>query len=347
MPHLTLIPPGDYVLARDVCSYGYFLLAPNYWNVRKQVFTTVLRVGRSTVGVVISQLTPPAASARPPRTSLNHTLAAVVPGSPLRVQLSRTLTRTERAALRLQLTRMLRLDESAHAIADFHRVDPRGAATGRGRLFRSSTLFEDVIKTVTSCNVTWAGTIIMNRRLCEVAGARLLIGKVSRFAFPTAAKLAAISPALLRAKCSVGYRDQRIVDLAKLFCTSRRRGGIDIHLLENPVTPDQQVFDYLMKLPGIGPYAAANIMQLLGRYSKLPLDTESVRHGRVVMGLKGTPAAIMKRLHKHFAIKGKHAFRSYWFELWEDYEARNGPSHTWERDAAGRMFTAAILNKKA
>jgi hypothetical protein len=43
----------------------------------------------------------------------------------------------------------------------------------------------------------------------------------------------------------------------------------------------------LIALPGVGPYAAANIMQLLGRYHRLPLDTESVAHGRNVLGLKG------------------------------------------------------------
>jgi len=86
-------------------------------------------------------------------------------------------------------------------------------------------------------------------------------------------------------------------------------------------------------------------MQTLGRYARLPLDTESVRHGKTVLGMKGSAPKIMKQIHKHFAPMGDHAFRSYWFELWEFYEKKHGPSWTWERVSTGKMFTAALLNK--
>ena len=52
---------------------------------------------------------------------------------------------------------------------------------------------------------------------------------------------------------------------------------------------------------------------------------------------------IMKRVGAHFAPFGKHAFRSYWFELWAFYESKRGPSHTWERETTGKSFTAAAL----
>jgi 3-methyladenine DNA glycosylase/8-oxoguanine DNA glycosylase len=189
----------------------------------------------------------------------------------------------------------------------------------------------------------------MNLRLCEVLGARVVgVGKLKQaHGFPTAAKLAAVAPSVLRARCRVGYRDARIVELSKLMCTSPRHGGIDMAMLEDPATPDTRVFETLLELPGIGPYAAANIMQLLGRYARLPLDTESVRHGKNVLGMKGSPSAIMKRLGRHYAPFGPHAFRSYWFELWAWYEGRQGPAHTWERDSTGKLFTAAVLNKPA
>ena len=84
-------------------------------------------------------------------------------------------------------------------------------------------------------------------------------------------------------------------------------------------------------------------MQLLGRYHRLPLDSESVRHGKTVLGWKGNERQIMKRMHKHFAPFGAHAFRSYWFELWEFYEAKRGMSWTWEKEVVGASFTAAQL----
>ena len=30
---LHIVSPKDFDLARDVCSYGYFVLMPNYWDV--------------------------------------------------------------------------------------------------------------------------------------------------------------------------------------------------------------------------------------------------------------------------------------------------------------------------
>ncbi|HLO42276.1 MAG TPA: hypothetical protein VK176_14730 [Phycisphaerales bacterium] len=329
--------PRDFHLPRDVCSYGYFLLAPNHWTPAEQAFTRILDLedGPATLEVVQRKGA----------------------GTPLRVSSSRELSSAEVRAARAQLGRMFRLDEDESHAHRFHGLDPRFARSGRFRLFRSPTLFEDVIKTVTSCNVTWSSTIIMNRRLCEVFGR----GK----SFPTAARLARTAPALLRGRCSVGYRDQRIVELAKLFARkSPKVGGkagpvapviegkgakarlvwLDPAWFEDPATPDGQIHDALLHLPGIGPYAAANIMQLLGRYSRLPLDTESVRHGKAVLKFKGTPAQIMKRVRAHFAPMQDQAFRSYWFELWEFYESKHGPAWTWQRDSTGKLFTAAHLN---
>ena len=318
---LTLPTPPDYHLPRDVCSYGYFLLAPNHWDVATQTFHRVLDLPADPATVRITQ---PAA------------------GEPLRARFDRTLTRTtdspEHAVARAQITRMLRLDETD--TADFHKVDPRWKRSGRARLMRSPTLFEDVIKTVTSCNVAWTSTIKMNERFCQVLGTKSDSGPRS---FPSAKKFARTRAGTLRARCSVGYRDQRIVDLAKLFTKSPARGGIDQAWLEDPATPDDDAFKFLLTLPGIGPYAAGNIMQLLGRYSRLALDTESVRHGKAVLGHTGTDRAILKKLAAHYEPFGAHKFRSYWFELWDFYESKRGPAHTWERETTGKTFTASML----
>ncbi len=318
---LRLKPPEDFDLARDVCSYGYFLVAPNHWDVKDKAFARTLEFERVPVRVRITQ----------PKGA----------GSVLVAAFSRTLSAKTRASATKQLSRMLRLDEGFGEIREFHRVDPRWKRSGRGRLFRSPTFFEDIIKTVTSCNVTWPGTLAMNRRLCEVLG----VGKDGEPGFPSVRTVAGTRPITLRTRCRTGYRDERIVEIAKLFGVPRSRGGIDAAWFEDPGTSDQDIHDALLELPGVGPYAAANIMQLLGRYSRLPLDTESVRHGKTVLGMKGTGAQVMKKVREHFAPFGRHAFRSYWFELWSFYESKHGPAWTWERDSTGRVFTAAMLNK--
>ncbi|USN99348.1 MAG: hypothetical protein H6810_01330 [Phycisphaeraceae bacterium] len=372
---LTIAAPADYELARDVCSYGYFILAPNHWDVETQSLFRVLDLedGATTVRITQSGRTtsptrqrgssvsspvadggggPPKAgrrgsSAKRASSSARRTPSASLRSAPppsatgeergaLRAVFDRSLSRGEQVQARARIVRMLRLDETKEHLDGFHRLDPRFRKSGRGRLFRSPTLFEDVVKTVTSCNVTWPGTTHMNSRLCAVLGRRSDSGG---HAFPTPAKLARTRAGTLRARCRVGYRDQRLIDLAKQFV----RGEIDEAWLENPSTPDDDVFAFLKTLPGVGPYAAGNIMQLLGRYSRLALDTESVRHGRAVLGYEGSDREVLKKLGEHYEPFGEHRFRSYWFELWNFYEAKAGPSHLWERETTGKTFTAALL----
>lgn len=313
----TITPPGDFVLARDVCSYGYFLLAPNRWDVKTQVFSRVLDLADGPATVRVAQ---PVSGSR-----------ARARGAALQVEADRALSKAARAHVNAALSRMLRFDEDEAHVQAFHTLDPRWKKSGRARLFRSASFFEDVIKTVTSCNVTWPSTVIMNRRLCEVVG--------RGGAFPTIDRLAKTRPQTLRARCSVGYRDQRIIELARMFA----KGELTAEWFEDPARGDEELRERLLDLPGIGPYAAANILQLLGRYAHLPLDTESVRHGKTVLAMKGSSAAIMKRIGKHFEPFGAQRFRSYWFEIWAFYESKRGPSETWEQETTGKTFTAAAL----
>lgn len=309
MPSSFTIPvPCDYLFKRDVCSYGYFLLAPNLWDPRDQTLTRPLELERGVAVLTLSQ-------------------TAAKRGAPLGVTSDRGLLKKERDEATRLLTRMLRLDDPH--IAEFHKLDPRWKKGGRGRLFRSPSFFEDLVKTVTSCNVTWPSTMTMNVRFCEVLSP----------GFPSPRQFARTRPATLRARCSVGYRDVRLVELGRMVAS----GEIEAAWFEDPANSDEAVYKALLELPGIGPYAAANMMQLLGRFSRLALDSESVRHGKTVLGFSGAERAIMKRLAAHYEPFGSQKFRSYWFELWDHYEQKRGPAWTWDPHTTGRTFTASKL----
>lgn len=304
MSRFSISAPGDYDLKRDVCSYGYFTLAPNVWDVRARTLTRPLMLSEGIATITFAQ----------PEGR----------GGAIRAVSDRGLSRREREEARRLATRMLRLDDEG--VEEFHRLDTRWKASGRARLFRSPTFFEDLVKTVTSCNVTWPGTKAMNRRLCEVISP----------AFPTAGQLARRRAATLRHRCGVGYRDTRLIELAKLVAS----GEVDAEWFEDPRQSDEAIHAALLELPGVGPYAAANVLQLLGRYSRLPVDTEAVRHGKVVLGLTGTTRQIERALESHYAPFGRHKFRSYWFELWTWYEERHGPAWEWEPAKTGQSATA-------
>jgi 3-methyladenine DNA glycosylase/8-oxoguanine DNA glycosylase len=304
---LTITTPSDYDLTRDVCSYGYFVLAPNHWDTKKQLLTRPLNLDTAPATVVLSQTN----------------------RGKLKAEFDRTLERAEQTQARAQISRLLRLNEDESHSKAFHKADPRWKKSGRARLFRSATLFEDVIKTVTSCNVAWPSTVNMNKQMCR----HLSKGGC----FPTAARMSRTRIGTLRGRCRVGYRDQRILDLAKLF----HKGEIDEAWLESPSTNDADVFEFLKTLPGIGPYAAGNIMMLLGRYSRLAIDTETIRHGKAALGMTGTDRQITKKLEAHYEPFGEFKFKSYWFELWTFYESKQGPSESWDREETATAFTAA------
>lgn len=285
------------------------MLAPNQWIPEKKVLVRPMELPGGAAVLAIGQ---PGGR-----------------GRAIAVRADRALSRRDKAAAEPLIRRMLNLDDDG--VEEFHKVDPRWKRSGRGRLFRSPTFFEDLIKTVTSCNVTWPSTVNMNRRLCEVINP----------AFPTAGQLARRRPAMLRARCGVGYRDARIVELARMC----RGGGIDAEWFEDPANADEAVFKALLALPGIGPYGAGNLMQLLGRYSRLAVDTETIRHGKTALGLSGPDRRIAKALHDHYEPFGRHKFRSYWFEVWMFYESKQGPAWTWEPRTTGKAFTAALLRE--
>ncbi|MBA4029251.1 MAG: hypothetical protein C0475_09010 [Planctomyces sp.] len=324
---LEIVPPKDYVLWRDACSYGYFVLEPNLWQPATGVFRRVLDLGGDG-GAVAAEITQPGGR----RAGASRGKAGAV----LRIALDRALSPDQAEELERQVRRMLRLDEPASRLREFHAVDARWKGLGRGRLMRSPSLFEDVIKTVTSCNVAWPSTVRMNARLCAEYGRESAGGGR---AFPTAAALAGAEPARLRARCGVGYRDARIVELARLF----DRGLVAEASLSDPTLDDAALERRLIDLPGIGPYAARNIMQLMGRYGRIPLDSETVRHARTILGYTGTDRRVLRRLEEHFEPMGRDKFRSYWFEMWAFYEAKRGPSWTWERDRDAAAFTAAAF----
>ena len=121
MPGSTLViqTPSDFDLARDVCSYGYFVLLPNYWDVKNQSLSRVLEFDDAPSACVIDQRSDGA----------------------LRARFDRKLSREEQLSARAQITRMLSLDLDSKDIKAFHTLDPRWKKSGRARLFRSPTLF--------------------------------------------------------------------------------------------------------------------------------------------------------------------------------------------------------------
>ena len=55
-------------------------------------------------------------------------------------------------------------------------------------------------------------------------------------------------------------------------------GDLDLEALEDRTISDEALLKRLTCLPGLGPFSAANMLQLLGRYAAIACDSETIRH---------------------------------------------------------------------
>lgn len=302
---LTVNVPNGFDLAAAVCSYGYFVLAPNHWDAARSRLHRPLR----------------GAGGRLIRTSIHQRR----PGK-LAIRCDAPVNRAEASTIRSQVRRMLRVDEE---FDEWHRVHRAARRAGFGRLFRSPDLFEDAIKTITGCNVSWPNTIRMNQLLCRNVGGG---------GFPTPDELGSMRPSQLKRMCKVGYRAERIIALSRRVA----RGELDLSWFEDVSRTTQQIAEGFGAIHGIGPYAAANLCQSVGRYDRLAIDSETYRHFRQVHGVPTTKnkAAVDRRICRHYDKYAPYQFLAYWFELWTGYQEQVGDSRQCEADDEGARLTA-------
>ncbi|MFH2039773.1 MAG: hypothetical protein ABIJ65_10100 [Chloroflexota bacterium] len=178
-----------------------------------------------------------------------------------------------------------------------------------GRVLRSPTFFEDVIRTILTTNTLWTATIRMTANLVGQFGDPLPSNPGYK-AFPTPQRLAAVSETRLREETRLGYRAPYIIDLAQRVTAS----NLDVEAFKTSSLPTLELRKELLKIMGVGPYAAANLLMILGRSDYLPIDTWALKmvsqewHG----GQTVTPAQVQAAFEKWGEWKGL----VYWFWDW-------------------------------
>jgi N-glycosylase/DNA lyase len=178
------------------------------------------------------------------------------------------LRKTDLAFLTERLATMLHL---ALDLTPFHRrmkshADCAWMAEARaGRMLRGATFFEDVIKMILTTNCSWSFTERMNERLVAAFGS----GTGEARDFPTPEALAASSEAQLRNDIKLGYRAPYVLALSRRVAA----GALDIEAFRSSTAPAAALFKELHALEGVGPYAAGNLLKLLGRFDYLGLDS--------------------------------------------------------------------------
>ncbi len=186
----------------------------------------------------------------------------------------------------------------------------RAEKLARGRVLRSPTLFEDAVKTILTTNTLWAATKRMNLNLINLFGEPFSADGARR-AFPTPQAIAASNPETLREKVRVGYRAPAIHELA----TRVASGELDLEALKESTLPTLELRRELLKINGIGPYAAANLLLLLGRSDFIPIDSWALK--LVSHEWYGEKPVTAKEVEKRFEKWGEFKGFAYWFWDWK------------------------------
>jgi 3-methyladenine DNA glycosylase/8-oxoguanine DNA glycosylase len=191
------------------------------------------------------------------------------------VKLNESLNKDEQREIAEIVTWMLALDQDFSKFYELARQEPKLKQVeekAQGRLLRSPTLFEDTIKTILTTNTAWSGTIRMTEALVNQFG-EPLTGDSNQHAFPTPERIATSDEDTLRGTTRLGYRSPYILNLAQDI----RSGNLDLESLKTASVPTDQLRKELLSIKGVGNYAAANLLMLLGRYSFLTIDSWAIK----------------------------------------------------------------------
>lgn len=301
MRTLLSAPPG-FSFRRTVLSHGWCFLPPFTLEDGARALSTVARL--RSVGATRLRMTEVPGG-------VELTVDGAVPAR----------AREEAAAA---ASRILAFAVDLSELHERVRDDPQRswiASTGSGRLLRSPTAFEDLVKLLLTTNCSWAATSRMARTMTERWGEPAADGGR---AFPGAEAIADAGEARLRDEARTGYRASSLAALA----TEVSGGRIDPESWERPDRPVAEIRREMLALPGVGPYVAENMLKLLGRPDGLGLDSwMRKKYARLVRRKSPVPDATLARRYARFGRWGGVVL---WLDLTRDEIGEGDPRAAWE-----------------
>jgi 3-methyladenine DNA glycosylase/8-oxoguanine DNA glycosylase len=244
---ITIKTPADFNFHRTVLSHGWCALLPFELDRTNWILTRVLEIGR----------------AKPITAKISSSKNGI------RVVTSRSVAEPAAEKIRRDVRHMFRLDDNLQrfyvavsADAEFAWI----ASQGAGRLLRSPTVFEDLVKMICTTNCSWALTEKMVTGLVKELGRASDDGRKS---FPGAQAMSEESDNFYREKIRAGYRAPYLKELAHRVAS----GALDVESWLRSDAPLPELIKEMKSVKGVGNYAAENLLKLIGRYDGLALDS--------------------------------------------------------------------------
>jgi N-glycosylase/DNA lyase len=244
---ITLKTPPNFSFRRTIISHGWCQLLPFTINEKSWELSRVI------------DLTP--------REPVTVSLSAVKRS--LRINSSRKLNQGELARVLKDVRHTLRLDDN---LDDFYQItnsDPGFswiAQQGAGRMLRSPTVFEDLVKMICTTNCSWSLTEKMVTGIVENLGRE---GKDGRRTFPSAQAMALMPLKFFTNEVRAGYRASYLKELADRVASAE----LDVEAWLHSPLPTAELIKEMKRVKGVGDYAAENLLKLVGRYDGLALDS--------------------------------------------------------------------------
>ena len=244
---ITIATPREFNFNRTAISHGWCELRPFQIDREKWVLTRTLDL-KGTKPVTIS---------------VRGNKRAIVIETPARLR--------QAAAKQVvnDVRHMLRLDDD---MAEFYNLlakddDFKWIPThGAGRLLRAPTVFEDLVKMICTTNCSWALTHKMVNGLVDNLGRESGDGHRT---FPTPEAMALMPVKFYVNEVRAGYRAEYLKQLADRVAA----GELNVEAwLKSPLSTAELTKE-MRGVKGVGPYAAENVLKLVGRYDGLGLDS--------------------------------------------------------------------------
>lgn len=297
---LEISAPADFNFWRTVYSHGWCALLP--FKVEKDKFQ-LARVIEISSGKVASL-----------KIMQSYGCMLVVD-----ITSPKPITSKEQSEIISSVRTCLRLDEDfsefyseAKKHKDFRWISRLRA----GRLLRAPTVFEDVVKMICTTNCSWELTEIMVKNLCTKLGCMALN---TGYSFPKPEAIANCTEKFLRKEIRAGYRSPYLLNLAKRVVNKE----IELELWRNNNISTTELYKQVCSVKGIGPYAAGNLLKLLGRYDYLGLDSWSRRKFfELHKNGKKTSDKVIEKFYEPF---GKWKGLFFWMDVTRDWYKREFP----------------------
>ena len=239
--------PPSFNFKRTIVSHGWYGLLPFALDSEKYELTRVIDL-----------------AAKPPVTIVMSGRKGHV-----RVNTSRSLGKGDTATIIRDARHILRLDDDLQSFYLATDSDPEFAWIGKqgaGRMLRSPTVFEDLVKMICTTNCSWALTEKMVTGLVQNLGRESDDGRRS---FPNPETMAAMPLEFFVDEVRAGYRAAYLKELAERVAS----GELNVEQwLMSPLSTAELTKE-IKGVKGVGPYAAENLLKLLGRYNGLALDS--------------------------------------------------------------------------